>query len=133
MMETVVPNLFYDPAVGVYAEVPNQARNGDDRIVLLPTATTDTARDNRTVTLAKARQAVADNITSIGQIPAAIGRVQGVIDGTATNLNQANAALDELAVVLRGLLNDYERMLRQLVAVERLLIGSDLLDDTTGT
>lgn len=101
--------------------------DGLGELVIAPTGAN--ANDLRT----KARQAVQANIDSIGQIPAAVTRVQGVIDGTASNLTQANAALDELAVVLRGLLNDYERMLRQLVAVERLIIGSDLLNETTGT
>lgn len=112
----------------------NQVFDADGNLVAEEVVEVDiTAEVNESDLRTKARQAVQANIDSIAQIPAAVTRVQGVIDGTATNLTQANAALDELAVVLKGLLNDYGRMLRQLVAVERLIIGSDLLDSVDGT
>ena len=81
----------------------------------------------------KAVAAVASNIVTIGQIPIALADMQAIIDGSASNTPQINAALDQIATTMQQVLNRYEGTLRQLVAIERLLIAGDLLDDTAGS
>lgn len=82
----------------------------------------------------KVRQAIAGNVTALGQLDTAITNVtNNVITPTASNLTQANAQIDALANVVNALLNQSGRMMRQITAIERLLIGSDLLETDAGT
>jgi hypothetical protein len=82
----------------------------------------------------KIRAAIDGNVTALGQLSTAITNVQNnVITPTATNLTQANAQIDALANVVNALLTQSGRMMRQVTAMERLLIGSDLLESDEGT
>ena len=82
----------------------------------------------------KVRAAIAGNVTALGQLDTAITNVtDNVITPTAANLTQANAQIDALANVVNALLNQSGRMMRQITAMERLLIGSDLLESDAGT
>jgi uncharacterized protein (DUF2342 family) len=82
----------------------------------------------------KIRAAIDDNVTALGQLSTAVGNItNNVITPTAANLSQANAQIDNLAQVVKNLAEQSGRMMRQITAIERLLIGSDLLESDEGT
>lgn len=81
----------------------------------------------------KLRNAIAGNQTALANVATATANVQGVIDDTAANIAQANTMLDTLAQTVKAMLTQQERMMRQITAIERLLIGSDLLVENTDT
>jgi hypothetical protein len=94
----------------------------------------DTITTNDASTRQKIRAAIDGNVTALDQLSTAITNVQNnVITPTATNLTQANTQLDALANVVSNLLTQSGRMMRQITAIERLLIGSDLLESDAGT
>lgn len=81
----------------------------------------------------KLRQAITGNQAALANVATATANVQGVIDGTAANITQANTMLDTLATTVKAMLTQQERMMRQLTGLERLLIGADLLVENTDT
>jgi hypothetical protein len=94
----------------------------------------DTVTVNDSAIRAKVVAAIDGNVTALGQLNTAITNVtNNVITPTAANLTQANAQIDALANVVNALLTQSGRMMRQITAMERLLIGSDLLESDQGT
>jgi hypothetical protein len=81
----------------------------------------------------KLRAAITGNQDALTQVAAATANVQTVIDGSAANIGEANAALDVLANTVKNMIVQQERMMRQLTGLERLLIGADLLVENTDT
>ena len=94
----------------------------------------DTINANDSSIRSKILAAIDGNVTALDQLSTAISNVQtNVITPTAANLTQANTQLDALANVVSNLLTQSGRMMRQITAIERLLIGSDLLESDAGT
>lgn len=118
----------------LYATNKNQVKDHAGNTIFEETVQVDITEQAVEYALTdKVRQAIQSNIDTIALIPNAIATTKTVIDTTAANLTQANAQLDSLANVTKRLLEDYERMLRQLVAIERLLVKSDLLFTDEGS
>lgn len=85
---------------------------------------------NRQTLESRVRDAVAANLTSISQIPNGVNAMNNILADNATNLD---VAIDTVALTVKRSLESQERILKQLVALERLLVGSDLLDSVEGT
>ena len=78
----------------------------------------------------RARQSIAANLTAIGQIPTGVAAMDAII---AANASNQDVTYYTLAQAMKRSLSNQERILKQLIALERLLVGSDLLLSDEGT
>jgi hypothetical protein len=120
--------LTYDRSVQLVANVPTVVWG--QRLKSQAERDAETTVANRTKIESRARAAIATNLTTIGQIPAGVNQMNAIIADNATNLD---VAIDTVALTMKRSLENQERILKQLVALERLLIGSDLLLTDEGT
>jgi hypothetical protein len=125
------PTTTYDRSLTLVANVPTVTWTARPKTA--DEIKADTVAVNDPVIRTKVRAAIDGNVTALGQLDTAVTNVNAVIAATPTNVAQCNTQIDNLANVVKNLALESGRMMRQITAMERLLIGSDLLESDAGT
>jgi hypothetical protein len=112
----------------------NQTFDADGNLISEEVVQVDITREVTEWAVAdKIRAAIDGNVTALGQLDTAVTNLDAIIAGTPTTVAQCNTAIDNLANVVKNLTEQSGRMMRQITAIERLLIGDDLLETDAGT